>query len=523
MFLSFLIAQSVAAGANAAGNIPPNDISLIRRRFSEQGLPVASTYLGEDFKASGTLPELDDAEIEAQRRRIPKDDMTKNPADYRWDSPDPNDLRYHLYQPGLNNPRETWRRIDDAYNSGKFNPTWPIVYVQHGFSEGAYGSTWISTFRDAFFKKYSGGLNLIMVDARSHFGTLNYPWAAFNTQDLGYTLARLQIRLEDKAGKSLAENTQCVGHSLGAQTCARFGRTYDAFKGRKIGRITLLDAAKPMFEKQHDLGAFCARKTDGAFVEAVHTNAGINEYSLWTSTVLSTYIGVGEPMGHVDYYMNGGQQQPRCKHHIHGHGIDHWVVIDFETLNFGCDHERSWKYYATSIKNGPMYGQKCDNFNSCYCSNGAQCTSRRGGRRAPGNREEAALGGNTSQRGLVFVRTSGDRSKDYRCANTITIRRHTGTEELCEYEKCYAHDDDDGFYDLNRKYHCNVRDGTPCDQDTTCYNCINKGTFWNGPMRYQCGREPCWGKDTMCYAWSCNSCCRGADHPWWAAGTGWCK
>merc|ERR550519_479788 len=48
-----------------------------------------------------------------------------------------------------------------------------------------------------------------------------------------------------------------------------------------------------------------------------------------------------------------------------------------------------------------------------------------------------------------------------------------------------------------------------------CRNCCNPRTFWWGPFKNKCGKEPCWGKGTYCLkGTSCKSCCRGSKWKW---------
>ena len=93
-----------------------------------------------------------------------------------------------------------------------------------------------------------------------------------------------------------------VGHSLGAHIC---GVAALELKNRqtswKVSRITGLDPAQPCFRNvsltlQLD-------RTDAPFVDVIHTNGRY-----------MTRIGFGlpEPIGHVDFYPNGGKSQPGC-------------------------------------------------------------------------------------------------------------------------------------------------------------------------------------------------------------------
>lgn len=43
--------------------------------------------------------------------------------------------------------------------------------------------------------------------------------------------------------------------------------------------------------------------TDAKFVDAVHSNA---------APIFLGGLGMPEPVGHVDFYLNGGQTQPGC-------------------------------------------------------------------------------------------------------------------------------------------------------------------------------------------------------------------
>ena len=93
-----------------------------------------------------------------------------------------------------------------------------------------------------------------------------------------------------------------VGHSLGAHIC---GVAALELKNRqtswRVSRITGLDPAQPCFRNVRlDLKL---DHTDAPFVDVIHTNG---RYMTRMS------LGLSEPMGHVDFYANGGRSQPGC-------------------------------------------------------------------------------------------------------------------------------------------------------------------------------------------------------------------
>ena len=89
---------------------------------------------------------------------------------------------------------------------------------------------------------------------------------------------------------------QCItGHSLGAQTCGFFGKSYFEITGKKLTSIVGLDPAGPIFE-ENDQKKQKLYKDDADFVQVIHTN--------------TEQLGHKETMGHIDYYLNGGAKQP---------------------------------------------------------------------------------------------------------------------------------------------------------------------------------------------------------------------
>jgi len=104
--------------------------------------------------------------------------------------------------------------------------------------------------------------------------------------------------------------------------------------GFTIGRVTGLDAAGPLFEN-------CTKevridKSDADFVDLIHTNGGE------TGTGI---CGIHAPLGHADFYPNGGVKQSGCGN------------ADVE-----CHHMRATLIYVDSINSRGCIFQACSLF-----------------------------------------------------------------------------------------------------------------------------------------------------------------
>src|SRR5699024_6743120 len=92
-----------------------------------------------------------------------------------------------------------------------------------------------------------------------------------------------------------------IGFSLGAQVSGYAGKFSQSEYNWKLGRITGLDAAAPMFEGYP--GSHLT-KEDATFVDGIHSSAGGN--------ILMGEVGFVAPYAHLDFYPNGGKKQPHC-------------------------------------------------------------------------------------------------------------------------------------------------------------------------------------------------------------------
>uniref|UniRef100_V5ICT4 Putative pancreatic lipase-like enzyme n=1 Tax=Ixodes ricinus TaxID=34613 RepID=V5ICT4_IXORI len=139
-----------------------------------------------------------------------------------------------------------------------------------------------------------------------------YSDAKRSARYMAYGMAWL-VKTLVEAGALNVSKVHYIGHSLGAQAAGYFAQSLKLIlNGQKIGRITGLDPANKDFEGEH------LDTDDADFVDVIHTSNGILQ------------LGMRDPIGHVDFYPDGGGRQSGC-----------YAV--------GCSHKRAKIYYLMSI------------------------------------------------------------------------------------------------------------------------------------------------------------------------------
>ncbi|KAH6925296.1 hypothetical protein HPB50_003387 [Hyalomma asiaticum] len=127
-----------------------------------------------------------------------------------------------------------------------------------------------------------------------------YAAAASNSPMPGVLLSMLLQDMIKTSGQRLkAENIHVIGFSLGAHAAGFCGRHFYKNTKTKLGRITGLDPAGPLFQGTPVALSY----KDANFVDVIHTNAG---------SFAELKLGIKGPIGHVDFYPNGGSEQPGC-------------------------------------------------------------------------------------------------------------------------------------------------------------------------------------------------------------------
>ncbi|CAG7659430.1 unnamed protein product [Allacma fusca] len=253
------------------------------------------------------------------------------------------DVKFYLYT--KQNPTDAVEIWEDSQVLTKtyFDVKAPVKIICHGFLS-SYKSGPGQTIAPMYLQ-HMYDVNVIVIDWSSLSGIFTkgsslkdlkndiyFPPAKY-TESVGRFTASLVDFLVGQ-GTSL-KNIHLIGHSLGAHAMGWAGRSVQV---GKIPRITALDPAAPCFE--NNLASTCIEgnyvpigTSDADFVDAIHTHGRFYGYTL--------------PIGHVDFYPNGGMTQPGCKY-----------------LQFGtCSHSRSIDLYAETISpSSRLIGQKCSSW-----------------------------------------------------------------------------------------------------------------------------------------------------------------
>ncbi|XP_050421150.1 lipase member H-like isoform X2 [Adelges cooleyi] len=206
----------------------------------------------------------------------------------------------------------------------------PFVVFVHGFQSSP--EIWrTAEVRQTLVERMD--VNVILVDWSKWSQVNNYEIAVIRSHIVAAYLANWLSTLHDQRVIKDYDNVTLIGHSLGAHIVGIAGRMLDS----RIKRIIALDPAMPGFG--NDSGNNGVNVDSGQFVMVLHT-----------ATML---LGLKEPIGHVDFYFNGGMLQPSC---------DYKSTFD----KLICSHSKATEYLIKSLKNPTKYlAYKCHTLENC--------------------------------------------------------------------------------------------------------------------------------------------------------------
>lgn len=218
------------------------------------------------------------------------------------------------------------------------------VFVIHGFKLNAR-KPWINDLKKALLK--AEDVNVIIVDW-SNGNQYPYSQAAANSQIVGIDIAKLILSFMTEMNCE-AKDFHLIGYSLGAHAAGNAGQRIPG-----LGRITALDPASIYFNEIDD--TYRLDKGDALFVDVIHTDS---------SSTLG--FGMKEPVGHVDFYPNGGKNQPGCASSNTKIIKAAWRMITEGSKEarslFSCSHKASYRLLIDSLVSKCSYtAYSCANY-----------------------------------------------------------------------------------------------------------------------------------------------------------------
>ncbi|KAL0840290.1 hypothetical protein ABMA28_015566 [Loxostege sticticalis] len=247
----------------------------------------------------------------------------------------------------------------ERIRNANIDPRGPFYIISHGFLEGGH-KPWMQEMVNALLNiEGNDAATAIVVD---WIGGSQPPYgqAVANIRLIGVMTAHLVHNLYVELGFSNVDNFHFIGHSLGAHLAGYCGHALQKKFNLKLGRITGLDPAAPHFSKTVTIVRL--DRSDAKYVDVIHTNA----IPLYMSG-----LGISEPIGHVDFFPNGGSLQPGCGSNSRSPSAD---ITPTVMRMLGCHHVRSHEYFTESIAPScPFIAMQCESYEAFLAGNCTTC------------------------------------------------------------------------------------------------------------------------------------------------------
>ncbi|XP_046967186.1 pancreatic triacylglycerol lipase-like [Vanessa cardui] len=212
-----------------------------------------------------------------------------------------------------------------------FNPDRRTILIIHGFMSHSNAS-WVREMTGAFLEW--ADVNVIAVDWSKGGNTWKYWRAVANTRRVGSDVTGFMKQLMSATGARV-KDFHFVGHSLGAHIAS-----YVSYHIGKVSRITGLDPAQPCFRTSNRVERL--DDTDADFVDVIHTNGRLLQ---------KIGFGLPDPIGHADFYPNGGMKQPGCGNKTNSIWARLLPISPSKLQQAICSHGRAYLLFTESLIN----------------------------------------------------------------------------------------------------------------------------------------------------------------------------
>ncbi|XP_049267294.1 lipase member I-like [Rhipicephalus sanguineus] len=312
------------------------------------------------------------------------------------------DTRFRLFT--RQNPHKPYFLVAaerDSILNSTFSAKWDTKIYIHGYLNSGKLLAPEMELKDRFLVR--GDYNIIMVDWGRKSQDLYGRVVNLVVPEVGQQLAAFIRVVQNVTGASW-NSFHLIGCSIGAHVAGFAGK----YLNGQIGRITGLDPASPRYKNLPPQKRLS--RTDAQFVDVIHTDIyGVVPFGaspVWIMPYIELKVaspnatprisksGLKEPIGHIDFFPNGGDRQPNCSR-----------------ADLLCEHLRSYDYYMETIATAApcaMVGFVCTDWPSFVAGRCTDCGARndrclRFGEPAVQHRELS----DASRSLLVYLRTAG--------------------------------------------------------------------------------------------------------------------
>ncbi|XP_053733348.1 phospholipase A1 member A isoform X1 [Synchiropus splendidus] len=217
--------------------------------------------------------------------------------------------------------------LSETQNS-YFDVSRPTKVIVHGYSALGNRPSWVKELAKTLLRVQD--VNVLVVDW-IYISSYAYNLVVENYKEVSLQISVLINQLQKHGCELKSFHFICI--SLGSHVAGFVGTLFEG----KIGKITALDPAGPMFKGTDIYDRL--DPSDAQFVEAIHTD--------------TDYFGISIPVGHVDFFLNGGKDQTGCSR-SHFSSLSGYVL---------CDHMRALYVYMSSLEGScQLQGIPCSSY-----------------------------------------------------------------------------------------------------------------------------------------------------------------